>query len=244
MTGESESRNTGSSKKNPIKIIFIIFLIGFSVCAGLIAISYFFSIKKITIEGAHDVRGIEDYFGRDITTLSTQDVSTYLKKNNPKLSEVIVTKVYPDTLIILSTLKRPSVTLKLADGYITLASDGYVIQKSKDNPDGKTAVINYYQPLFYNHYAIGEQFDNDDIRTVTRVTRSMADKGIKVSSIDIASENMLVLHTEDFDVFMTSEKDADQQFAEFEYTYKELKIDGMQFSSIDVRFEKPIIKLL
>ncbi|MBP9797527.1 hypothetical protein KBC70_00075 [Candidatus Woesebacteria bacterium] len=244
MNAEIESRKNPAPKKITLKKVLVPLLISIATYMGLMGLSNFFSVKNIMIEGATDVRGIEDYFGKEIVTLSSQKVSTHLKKNNPKLSEVIVTKVYPDTLTIISTIKRPSVTLKLADGFITLAADGYIIQKSKENPEEKTPLINYYQPLFYNHYAIGDLFDNDDIRTVTRVSRSMADKGIKVSSIDIASENMLVLHTEDFDVFMTSEKDADQQFAEFEYTYKELKIDGMQFSSIDVRFEKPIIKLL
>ena len=55
---------------------------------------------------------------------------------------------------------------------------------------------------------------------------------------------MIVLHTEKFDVFTTSEKDIDQQFLEFEYTYKQLNREGKEFSSIDVRFEKPVIKLL
>lgn len=242
MTAEGEFNKTLSNHTSK-KYLLVWLLTIVATYTVLLIISQFISVKNISIEGATEVRGIDSYFGKNMLMLSTTDMATLLKSDNPKLQNVIIRKSYPHSLTIVATLKHPSVMLKLADGYILLAADGYILQKSKENLDSHVPLIHYYQPLFYNHYSVGELFENNDIQTVTHVSRSMMDSGVRVSSIDIASENMIVLHTEEFDVFITSEKDADKQFSEFEYTYKKLKIEGMKFSSIDVRFEKPIIKL-
>lgn len=225
------------------KILLLIFL-SVLTCTTLVFISSTFTVKNIHIEGEHDVRGVEQYYGRSMLIISPDNVIQNLKENNARIADIVIEKIYPDTLYMHMTVKRPSVEVKLADGYITLAADGHILEKVKQRLNEEVPLIQYYQPLFYNQYHVGDTFDNNDIRVATAVSGSMLDLGVKVRAIDIASENMIVLHSEDFDVFTTSEKDADTQFREFEYTYKQLKIEGTKFSSIDVRFEKPIIKLL
>jgi hypothetical protein len=54
---------------------------------------------------------------------------------------------------------------------------------------------------------------------------------------------MIVLHTDLFDVLVTSVKSIDGQMDVFAYTYEQLQRGGRPFKQIDVRFEKPIIKL-
>ncbi len=228
----------------PKKILAAFFIIAVVTCAGLIVVADIFTLRDVRVEGAMDIRGIEKYVGTSAFLVSPDQISHELKSQNPKIQDIAITKTYPGTLHIIVTLKRASVQVKLADGYIIVAPDGYILSKTKDKPDQSVPLIQYYQPLFYNQYKVGTLLENSDIRSTSSISRSIQALGIKVASIDIASENMIVLHTEKFDVFTTSEKDIEQQFLEFEYTYKQLSKEGTEYSSIDVRFEKPIIKLL
>lgn len=232
------------SKPFPKKLVLLLIVLSLITCGSLILIFSIFTVHKISIQGAENIRGVERYIGKSTLMVSTHSIAQDLKRDNARILDIVVEKKYPDHIIMHITVKKASVQVKLADGFVVLASDGYVLEKVKQEQNDKVPLIQYYQPLFYNQYHVGDSFDNADIRVATSLSGSMLDMGVKVSGIDIASENMIVLHSEDFDVFTTSEKDADKQFREFEYTYKQLKIEGTKFSSIDVRFEKPIIKLL
>ena len=82
----------------------------------------------------------------------------------------------------------------------------------------------------------------DEIVSAAQFSDRLLDLGIVVSSIDITNENMIVLLTEDLEILISSNKDIVQQYRDFEYTYRQLKIKGQEHTGIDVRFEKPIIK--
>ncbi|OGK32016.1 hypothetical protein A3B02_01640 [Candidatus Roizmanbacteria bacterium RIFCSPLOWO2_01_FULL_42_14] len=229
-------------RKTAYYVIFLILtVIVWVMCVSLWNI---FRVKNILIEGVRDMKGIQPFYGKHMFFLAPDTIKQNLIVANPSLIDVIVEKHYPQSLYIAASKKRPAVIVMLADGLLYLSDDGTVLEKNKQEPDASLPFIRYYQPLFYNQYAIGEKLDISEIHSASVLTAMVLELGIRVRSIDITNENMILLRADEFDIVATSQKDVARQFQELEYTYKQLRIGGKKFTSIDIRFEKPVIKLI
>lgn len=226
--------------RHPLIPYLLISVISFAI---FYAIASTTAIRKIEVEGADDIRGLDAYFARNILLVSEKDIKENIMKQNPTLTDITVFKDFPDTLYITARSLRPVAILKLTDGAAYISQDGTVLRKEKTPQDVSLPGITYYQPQYYNQFSIGKKVDNEDVEAAVLFADRMLELGLAVSSIDITNENMIVLHTKTFSVFITSVKDAAQQYEEFSYSYKQLKLTGKQFSRIDVRFDKPIIQV-
>ena len=224
-----------------INIYALVFVMAFFVIAG---VASYFSVKEINIEGVHDVKGIERFSGKILFFLHEDAIADELIALNPSFASVTAFKHYPDSLYVTARESRPIVAVTLADGTILVREDGSVVAKNRSQNATSLPTITYYQPLFFNQFTIGEKVSEKGIIAAAGFGNLLLDLGIGVTSIDITNENMIVLHTDNFSVLITSEKDILKQFKEFSFTYKELTKAGSTFQSIDVRFEKPVIKLV
>jgi cell division septal protein FtsQ len=225
-------------KRYLLTTLLAIFLTG-----ALIGGSWYFSVREVVIEGVSDLTGLEGYSGAFLPLLKEKDIEAAVSTSNPTLAEVHVYKQYPYTLYITARELRPVVTVKLSDGYMYVSEVGTVLGKNRSDDDSSLPVLTYYQPLFFNQTPIGSIVDHAEIVTAALMTHKVLDLGIAVTKIDITNENMIVLHTDSFTLLVTSIKDVQQQLRILDYTYKQLRREGKEFTSIDVRFEKPIIKL-
>lgn len=223
---------------------FLTIILAFSLSFGLfLYIYHYFLIHSVQIEGVQDVKGIDSLENQFLPLLNTHDLEKNLLENNPALSSVSLFKQYPDTLFINAIELRPVAMLNIADGAMMLAEDGTVLEKFRSQDSTDLPVITYYQPIYFNQHPIGEVFDQDEILATTYFADQMLQLGLAVTTIDITNENMIVLHTDEFSVHVTSERDIESQYLDFAYAYKQLKREGTAFTDIDVRFDKPIIKL-
>lgn len=175
--------------------------------------------------------------------MNAEDLEQNLLENNPSISSISIFKQYPDSLFLNAVELRPVAILYIADGALLLAEDGTVLEKFRTKDETDVPVITYYQPIYFNQHPIGEVFDQDDILATTYFADQMLQLGLAVTTIDITNENMIVLHTDEFSVLVTSERDIESQYQDFAYAYKQLKREGTAFTDIDIRFDKPIIKL-
>lgn len=208
-----------------------------------IGTSWYFSVQEVVIEGVSNLSGLEGYSGAFLPLLKQSDVEAAVSSSNPTLAEVHVYKQYPHTLYLTARELRPVVSVKLSDGYMYISEVGTVLGKNRSESDAALPVLTYYQPLFFNQAPIGSVVEHAEIVTAAEMTHKVLDLGIAVTKIDITNENMIVLHTDSFTILVTSIKDAQHQLRVLDYTYKQLRRGGEKFTSIDVRFEKPIIKL-
>lgn len=229
--------------RSKIKNISITFLISIFLFGLLVYVYQYFLIRKVQIEGVQDIKGIDSLQNQFLPLVNAEDLEQNLLENNPSISSISIFKQYPDTLFLNAVELRPVAILYIADGALLLAEDGTVLEKFRTKDETDVPVITYYQPIYFNQHPIGEVFDQDDILATTYFADQMLQLGLAVTTIDITNENMIVLHTDEFSVLVTSERDIESQYQDFAYAYKQLKREGTAFTDIDIRFDKPIIKL-
>ena len=132
--------------------------------------------------------------------------------------------------------------LKVSAGYFILSEDARILLKINKIQEQLT-LINYYQKLNFYSYSSGDYLDLRDIKLGVSFTVALATLGYDVDILDINDSDMLLCNVGDKTIIFTTAKDAKLQLYELREIIRQFKIKGNDFKSIDLRFEKPIIRL-
>lgn len=216
--------------------IFIIFLVSLLICTRL------FSITHISLSGAVYINGLDRLSRKNIFFISIPKTEKNLYNTNPSLQSVKVTKVYPSTLNIVVQKAEPVAQLRVKNGFFLLAHDGRIIAKQR-NKTHEITLIKYYQQLYFNEYESGEILTKKDILFGAFFVYNFLKLGITVDSVDIINLNMIVLQVGDRKYIFTADKGMEAQFEAFKTIYPYMNVEGIEYKSLDMRFEKPIIKI-
>lgn len=224
---------------------FVFFLLTVAVVFTLAyVVNFLFEVKNVEVTGVsknHKVLGLAAFEGGNLVLLSPHEVSAQLIKKNPSVRKVEVEKKYPSTLRIRIELYRPKVELAVNVGYFILAEDGRILEKSKTRSGSYTS-FNYYQKLNYFTYGAGDFIEFKDIQDSIFFVKTLENMGFKVDVVDINNRDMLLCNIGEKKIIFTSEKDRALQQYEVGQILKQFKIEGKDFRSVDLRFEKPVVK--
>lgn len=236
-----------SSRQKLVKFIKS-FIISIILIAGIFTLLYYsdnyFKVKKIEVFGemnSFDLRGIESWNGKNIFLLQEDKMKQDLINANPLLKDVKVVKKYPDTLSFIVSKYDESVYLVVDQGYFLLSDDGRILSKIKDKTKD-LPVINYYQKLNYSSWQSGDFIQYKDIIMALHFLRKSSDLGLTINTIDIGGTNMIALQLKDKKILFTSEKDQALEDYQLDRIIRQFKIEGKQFTVLDLRFDKPVIQ--
>ena len=104
-------------------------------------------------------------------------------------------------------------------------------------------LILYYQTFDYATNSIGSTIDFTDIKYSLKFLSKLRGFDYVVDSIDINNPNMIRLNLNSSTVIFTIEKDINGQINNFDNIIRQFKVEGKSFSLLDLRFDKPILKL-
>ena len=226
------------------KFILIIFLLSFSFLAAYLLHSVFL-ISKIEIVGESNNRqliGLDLIKGRNLLLLDKTNTEKDLIAKNAFIKSVETIKVFPNKVVIKIINDQPIAILKMDKGFLFLSAEGKVVFKKKDNPNGLT-IINFYQNLYYFQYQISEKVDYEEILKTLSYLKTIIDLGMKVDAVDITGVHMVAFNLGEKKIFLSLEKDRQVQEYQLKTIYRQFKIEGKDFESLDLRFDKPVIKL-
>lgn len=218
----------------------VIFFISLAIFFGA---DIFFKIKNIEVLNNQNktILGTGDFKGKNILLISEAKIIYVLKRKNPFIKDAKVVKKYPNSLTILLDLYDPKALLKADEGYLTLSSDGRIILKSKDL--SLLPVINYYQRINYYSYDPGEIIDHRPILLSIYFINRLSELNIVSESLDIKGDNMIVFNlSDDRSIIISAEKEKQGQAYLLMKIIKQFKVEGKNFKSLDLRFDKPIIR--
>jgi hypothetical protein len=187
------------------------------------------------------VSGLGEIKGKNIFLISEAQAAKSIKEKNPYIKNVILQKEYPSTVSVAITLYSEEAELNVGTGYFVLSSDGRVLSKNKKRVTSKP-VINFYQKLNYYSYSAGDFVKINDITEAIYYINVLLDLGISVDSLDIKDRDMLLCNVGKKSIVFTTSRSREQQKYEISQIVKEFRITGRDYSTIDLRFEKPIIK--
>lgn len=230
--------------KNKLKTLIFFF----SLVLTLFAVYFFsrqFSVSKIEIistDKLPNLEGIENFYGQNLLLINTSELKQNILVRNPFISTVHVTKKYPASLILQVTKTSPQAKLITNQGHFILDGKGKIILRSKQDISNLPK-LNYYQKLDFSSFSVGEYINLKDITTSLHFLKKVEELGFSAVSIDISSPDMIRLHLTDGHLIFTSQKSVEIQNYQLEKLIYQLKIEGKKFIFIDLRFDKPVVKL-
>lgn len=226
-----------------IGIVFFLSILIFSTFISLMAFTNFLRVDKIELisdDPAYKLRSIDYLKSENIFFINLEKVELDLLRKNPDLSYLKVNKIYPKTLKIAIKKESALAFFKVNQGFLVLNTQGKIISKKKTRATS-LPVINYYQKFDYFAFEAGEKLSFQDVATALRFLQKARDLGLVIDSIDIVGEDVIRFNLEDKTIFFTSVAPQNKQEYEFMTIIKRLKIEGREFKSLDLRFEKPVI---
>ena len=212
-----------------------------NVAYGFYSLFNYLSVSTIEVSGeATTIAGLSQLNNSFLPTLDIHDVTTMLLRANPHIHSLTISKTYPRTITIFVQLEQPSAYLAVSQGYYVLNSKGKIIAKTLNTP-GKH-LISYYETIPYSAYRVGQTLSQQDILDAIYFLEGMRALRYTINNIDIKGFNMIGLVSSDKTFLFSAEKERDTQLFQLEEVVKELKKEGIDFETIDLRFNKPVVK--
>ncbi len=241
MQHKSSSKKYSKNKKFLIPFLFLttIFFVILVFCY------YYFSISSIEIvsdDKLSAIKGLENIKNNNIFLLTDAKIRATILTANPLIKNVEIEKVYPNRIKLTVETDKPLAAIKANQGFLFLDDKGKVIFKQKEIPKD-LPLISYYQLLDYGSISSGDKIDLRDILTALHFLKKTSEIGINTISVDINGLDMIRLNLEDRSIIFTTEKDKNIQDYQLETIVRQFKVEGKNFETLDLRFDKPVIKL-
>ncbi|HLC94208.1 MAG TPA: hypothetical protein VJH96_01415 [Patescibacteria group bacterium] len=224
------------------KILLFLFVAAF-LFAPLFYVRKNYSVSYIEIVGTTSLRGVSSLYGVLLFFVSPRDIEKALFKSNPYAKKITVSKIYPYTLRIEVEKGRILALLEVQDGYFYLGESGRILQK-KRNKESAAPLIRYYQKLPFAEFQSNEVIGYGDILATVFFLQKCSDIGIAVDTVDIVSPDMLVFKKEEKTYYFSTNRDKEAQFNDLKTIIERFSIEAVAYESIDVRFKRPIVKLI
>lgn len=202
----------------------------------------FVKVRTIIIKGdtKQQLRGLNIFYQKNLILLSSKELEQSLLTDNPQLQSVSIEKKFPNSLVITVQLQSIIASIQMNEGYAYLSEGGKIVQKSREK-NNQFPLIHYYQKLNYSSVSAGDDMKYIDIVSALHFINKCSELGLKTDTVDINGPDMLLFTIGDKKIYFTTEKELKTQDYELEQIIKQFKIEGKDFKSLDLRFEKPII---
>ena len=205
--------------------------------SGILFLSDFFRIKKvIVISNSTEIRGLSQLFSENYLSLNEEVTAQKLLAVNPLIKNIKIGKTFPQTLTLNVFWRKPQAKILLDDKIILLDEEGKV---SAGDPDGLTEIA--------GTKIILPSSGTTDWRILKSVNYIilLSKSGIRVNNIYIFDEDSIfILKLADgVEVKIPFQTDPYQVSASLQVIISRFRIEGKFISSIDFRFDKPLVVL-
>ncbi len=237
------SRNSWLRGKLSLKALLFIFLTTTIFFSVFFLLYQQFIVRDVIVEGlspSETLQGIDAVRNVNIYTLDVPGIKRKIVGENPSIRSVSIVKKFPRTIILYVTEYTPFAQMQTSVGYMLLSNDGRVLGKTTSEKY-TVPLINYYQKI--NHYSVtpGDWIRYDDIQKALHFLQTMKGLGLNVDTVDINGDNMILCSLGKKQVVFSTEINTSTQDYELEQVVEQLKIEGRDFSRLDLRFDKPLI---
>lgn len=236
------SRLSSNSWPSKRKIITVI-LVAVIILVLLVVVKSLFRVSTIVLQGVpakETVYGISSLKGRSTLFIDTDTVARSVTASNPRFRVVSVQTRYPSEIVI-RVEKTPGVAYMVTDrGYYLLSEDARVIERSK-SARGGIPTITWYQPIGYDTFQPGDKLDFIELAFALHLLESIAPLDVRIDTVDINGRDMIGLKSAGRDILISTQKDADTQVYQMGVIIKQFRVEGKNFKSLDLRFDKPTL---
>jgi hypothetical protein len=227
--------------KKKILLLVIGIIVAILVFSAYFYVSTFYTIKNIQIDGISDLQGSYALYNENLLLIDVKKVEQELIRRNPLVKKVDIYRKFPSTLTIVVQLSTPFAYLQIEKGYIVLSKEGKIlsfVQKASQMP-----IIQYYQIFKQEEFSLGDSLNYKDIQVSIYFLEKMARLGFVIETVDINSLNVILFKNGEKKYFFSVEKDKELQYQTLKTILEYFKKENKDYKSIDLRFDKPVIRI-
>lgn len=254
------------SKKNlPLLKILIIAAIFILLFIFLLFRLHFFNIQKIEITGSdlscagqEKIVDSSQILGKNFFTVNTKELTASIIRKFICIKNVTLFKIFPNKIRIEVITRSPQVkliTLKnfessssssLLENVATPAAeqslDTYLVDKDGVFFAKGSSGLDIPAVFIYNaNISLGKKLENGTAENSLKILDKLNLFGLNVKS-SLILDNFFIIYTSPKIIFRL-DGDIDAQIASLQLILRKAKIDSSQVEFIDLRFDKPIIKI-
>jgi cell division septal protein FtsQ len=204
----------------------------------------FFTIQKIIVikDTSTDLplKNTNQLIGQSMILQSVQSMQEDLKKSNPDISSISVSKVFPQTLTIRVHPARTVLSVYVSDSqYILLDSEAKVV-KIVFEPVPDLPILTYYQKLVSTDYEIGSRIAYSDIRASAQIATVLLKYGNTDFAIQIDDTARIDVKWKETHLILSNKSDIVRQIAALDEFMRVLTRTTEQYKKVDFRFDRVI----
>ena len=213
-TKEKDKKNKPKKKQeNKSKKPFVLAIILLLFICGLVFLlfSSFFKIQKIEVKNnsrvsKEEIEALCDFSSyRNIFWANNMSISKDLLQN-PYIEDVVLHKKFPNTIVVEVKERIPKFMLQIADSYVYINSQGYLLEVSTENI-GLPIILGFKTDL--SNVEVGKRLDVEDLKrmdTIIKIVETAAIHEIDnlITKIDISDERnyTIILESEGKTVYL------------------------------------------
>lgn len=249
------------------KISLQILIIGIVVLVVLILIFLklkFLNINSVEVIGDNldcaskaQVKEETHSIGKNLLSLETKNSVNQIKNKFICIKTITFSKVFPDKLKIAIAARKPAIkVVKLNDieasfssllediatpsaqqseeGYL-MDDEGVIFSKVVDNLDLPDIFINN------QNIALGRKLTNINVEDIFKILNKIKSFGIDIKTVVVSNNDFIIYSLPK--IIFSLKNEIDPQIASLQLILEKSKIDGSMVDFIDLRFDKPIIKI-
>ncbi len=165
------------------------------------------------------------------------DVIGEIAQRNPLAENIDVTIIFPSTFEIKASKRQPVVAIKNADTYFLTDKDGYIVSQEKG--PGDLPILTIATADVTSEGLI----TNSTILKAIACIRIVSENGMEPRGATILTdENEVKISTKGTELLIPLSIDTTSLYSSLQLLTRQFRIEGNQPSSIDFRFNKPVVR--
>jgi cell division septal protein FtsQ len=263
MSQKIRAGNKNNKKsKIGLKFIGLLFILGLLISiinfsASKLINSNFFQINRVKIKG--DVGWLEQsvrfLIAKNLFYIDLKKAEAILWREHPELETITLSKLWPDTIYITFSLKKPIAALESSPNFL-IDKNGFLLAKQKYEPKLQNLpILSGINPNQFDRNAQNFRLNPDKklvsaIELITLFSRSRALSAYQLEKVDVAklSESTFFIRKNDPQAAVQlkvniGEGNFKEKIKIFEIFLKKANLDWNTVNYIDLRFKEPLVGL-
>lgn len=193
----------------------------------------------------------QNVLGKNYFLLSAKSIEDDMVSKISYLEDISITKILPNNFDLIVHIYKPELVAILKEGkcYL-LCEDGYVLEHLC--VDAEEGCCKSYTEMNQLYTLTASMFDISKLENgkekllymdnISKVIKTIKSVGYGISGISVTEELLDIKTSENRLLRFSFNQDLDIQLSRFIVVVGKIKSDNMTFKSLDLRFERPVMK--
>lgn len=224
-------------------LIFLLFNLNIFYVQNFIVTS-FDEEELVYIDDEEVQDSLIEYIGQRLFQLDVNEVESTVLESFTFVMEVYVSKRVPNSVTVKIVERIPTLTIKFEKVDYLIDDDGIVLCTCEDYSDACEGIPSVVVTGYKREIEIGQKPFITEIDEVVEIASLETDVGVKMTEFLVPTEDVISVTFEDSTrAIFSTEKQISDQIETYSYTRENLLLKNESFKEIDLRYDRPVIRV-